>query len=401
MLSIKRLRWGVLLVVVTVSAWGMSYLMYPTADQVFDHVVSMLRQGDLVRAEKIAQEYQELLGSTEYERPLRGGLLVHAGLHQQALRYLTPEDAVGKARESVLVWAGECFFVSRDLARAEMLLRNAVAEFPSNLHAVRLLAAVYFDLGAMQLALAQLQTIQAFDPNDFRSFHTAGVIYLDFEQFDLAVANLETALERKPPPKLRAEISLDLSHAYRRLLKYNNALALSKSTNPSPRAFAEIALSQLGLGQLDDAEKSVIAGRRFESSDPMLLRAEALVLIEQRKFDDASIVLMKLTELEPHEFDVYYKLANVYRQLGRDSEHQQALARFEELKLIRERVAVLNHKANQLPYDADIRHELADLCHQMGRFDLEHDWRNAAAACKDLMIIRFQQPIPVSAVPQK
>lgn len=393
MLNSKYLLFFLLLVIAISSGWWMSYLRRPTADDIFDRTVAALKRGDLVQAEKLTEYYQDLLSSAKYERPLRGGLLMQSGLHQQALRYLTPEDAVGKAREPVLVWAGECFFRNRDLARAEMLLRHAVAEFPLNLHAVRLLAAVYFDLGAMQPALAHLETIQTADPSDFRPFHTAGVIYLDFEQFDLAVTNLRTALEKNLPSKLRAEISLDLSHAYRRLLKFKDALALAESTDPSPRAFAEMALSQLGLGRFDEAEKNVIAGRRFETDDSMLLRAEALVMIEQRKLDDAKTALIKLTKLEPHEFDVYYKLANVYKQLGHESEHQQAIARFEELKAIRERVTILNQKANQLPYDSSIRNELADLCRKMERYDLERDWRNAASACKDLAIIRFQQPV--------
>lgn len=395
MLALKRHHWCGILIVLGLLGGGLSWwLTRPTADELFAQGVTALMRGDILAGERIVQRLKGHSGATQYEQTLNGGLLLHSGRYREALIVLSPELATGKQREPVLVWAGECFVKLRDLARAELMLRAAAQEFPENQQAARLLAVIYFDLGAMHPALEQLKKLKRFDPQDYRPYHMAGTIYLDFEQFDEAVKDLRAALDRDPPLLTRDEIALDLSLGLRRLLRFDDALTIAQSVRPSARSHAEIALSQLGSGNLKGALSSVNDGQRFDADDPQLCRAEAQVLIEQKLFEPALLALRKLAKLEPQDFETQYKLASVLKELGRDQEHLAALNRFNELVALRTRLTELNDQANQKPYDADLRLELADVCRQLGRLDLEQDWRNAAAACRESALLRSSQPAP-------
>ncbi len=395
MLALKRHHWCGILVLLGLIGGGLSWwLTQPTADELFAQGVASLMRGDVLAGERIRERLKSHSGVAHYEQTLDGGLLLHSGRYREALLKLSPELARGQQREPVLVWAGECFFKLRDLARAEIMLRAAAQEFPDNQHAVRLLAAIYFDLGAMHPALTQLKKLKQFDPQDFRPYHMAGTIYLDFEQFDDAVNDLRAALDRSPPPTTRDAIALDLALGLRRLLRFEDALSIASSVPPSARGYAEMALSQLGTGNLKDAIRSVKDGQRLDADAPQLCRAEAQVLIEQKLFEPALVALRKLAKLEPHDFETQYKLASVLKELGRDQEHVAALDRFNELVALRTRLTELNDQANQKPYDADLRLELADVCRELGRLDLEQDWRNAAAACRESAILRSSQPKP-------
>ena len=393
MLAFKRRYWCGILVLLGLIGGGLSWhLTQPTADELFAQGVAALMRGDIFAGERIVQRLKGHSGATPYQQALNGGLLLHSGRYQEALIVLSPELATGKQREAVLVWAGECFVKQRDLARAEIMLRTAAQEFPENQQAARLLAVIYYDLGAMHPALQQLKKLQQFDAPDYRPYHMSGTIYLDFEQFDNAIIDLRAALDREPPPLVRDAIALDLAVGLRRLLRFDEALSIANSVRPTARSHAEIALCQLGTGHLPEAIRSVQDGQRLAADDPQLCRAEAQVLIEQKLFEPALVTLRKLVKLEPHDFETQYKLASVLKELGRDQERIAALDRFNELVAMRTRLTELNDRANQRPYDADLRLELADLCRQLGRLDLEQDWRNAAAACRESALIRSLQP---------
>ena len=164
MLVLKRHHWCGILALLGLIGGGLSWwLTRPTAEQLFDQGVTALVRGDILEGERIVQRLQRHSDAAHFEQTLNGGLLLHSGRYREALSKLSPELATGRQREPVLVWAGECFVQLKDLARAEIMLRAAAQEFPENQQAARLLAVIYFDLGAMHPALHQLKKLQQFD----------------------------------------------------------------------------------------------------------------------------------------------------------------------------------------------------------------------------------------------
>lgn len=359
--------------------------------ELFEDGIAALERNELSQTQQIIDRLQVIQTPEPYGKVLNAGLQLKTGQTSEALQTLTPEVAVGRLREPVLAWAGECYFMKRDLAQAEILLRTASAEFPENHQVARLLAAVYFDLGAMHPALNQLMKLKAAGVKDYRLYHMSGAIYLDFEQFDNAVKDLEIALQLSQPGARRDEIALELAQGYRRLLKFDDAIRTAQSVRPSAAQCAELALAQLGKGDLSAATQSIERGRGFRTDEPNFLRAEAQVLVEKNEFDQAIVRLKRLAVLEPQDFEVHYKLAAIYQRQDRMSDHRAALAKFERLTEIRREVTKLNQEANEKPYDVELRLKLADLCREMGRLDLEGDWRRAAAACQKII---KQQPRP-------
>lgn len=396
-------RWFTAAILLALIVAGLIYVApRPTADEVFKRGVTALLRHDIVEAERVAQQLRHTPNAEQLERVLNGGILAQTGMFREALSELDAEVTAGTQREFALLWIAESYYGLKDLARAEIVLRSVLKEFPNNEQAVRIIAAVYYDLGAMHPALEQLEKLKKSDPQDFGSYHMAGAIYLDFEQFDEAIVNLQAALDRDPPANKRNEIALDLAVANRKLLKYQEALKVLESASPSVKKLAEQALCELGLGNTGNAKSHIEEAKSHRQESPDLFRAEAQLMIEQGQFEGALVVLQKLGVMEPHDFEVPYKMASVYQQLKRPMEHAAALNQFEIKQSLRRRLTELNQRANQNPYDVETRLELADTCRQLGRSDLEMIWRDAAKACRNIGMqrLRIQSPpieVPTSA----
>ncbi len=385
-------KFNVGLVLALIAAVVIYFAPQPTARDVFEQGVAAILRHDHEKAERLAQQLRSLPNSETLERVLNGGILAQSGYFREALTELEPTAAKGGLhREYALLWIGESYYGLRDLARSEIVLRTALIEFPNNKEVIRINAAVYYDLGAMYPALTQLEKLKKLTPLDSRPYHMAGAIYLDFEQFDEAVANLKAALDRNPTQTQREEIILDLAVSLRKLLRYQEALANLDCVSSSAKRFAEQALCHLGLGNISDAAACIESARTLQEQSPDLYRAESQLMIEKKQFGDAIIVLEKLAAAEPHDFEVHYKMASVYKQLNLPDDQAEAIKKFESKQSLRSRLTELNQLANQNPYDADLRLQLADTCKQLGRSDLEKIWFEAADACRDIEIQRIRE----------
>lgn len=378
-----RLVIAIISVVGVAAALLTLWFRQPSASTLFQQGVTALSQGKIVLAEQLQASLLKDPAAESFARALKGGVLTNSSRYAQALEVLDPSLAAGELREPVLVWVGECFVGLKLLGQAEACLRDAVVEFPNNEHAVRLLAIVYHDLGAMHPALKQLEQLEKLAPQDYRVPRMAGSIYLDFEQYESAVTQLRRALDLNPPNEVRTEIVVELARAFRKQLKYAEALEALQLIEPTVESLGEMALNQMGQGDLKAAAESLRTGKRLSRPSPQLVEAEAQLLFEQKQFPAAVVALRRLLAMQPHDHTAQYKIALALREAGSETESLAAMQRFEEMSALRTKLTELNDKANSNPYDEAVRSELAEVCDKLGRHDLAQDWRDAARAARE------------------
>ncbi len=355
----------------------------PNTSVLFQQGVAALTRGDVGTAEQIQAQLARNPEATDAAAVLRGGLQANTGQYAKALETLDPSLATGEYREPVLLWVGESFLGLKDMGRAEVCLRDVVREFPDNEHAVRLLAIVYHDLGAMHPALKQLEQLARLAPKDYRVPRMCGSIYLDFEQYDTCVNHLRRALELNPPNQVRTEIVVEMARALRKQLKHAEALNELYLVDETAESLGEIALNQIGQGDVKGATESLQRGKELGRSSPQLLEAESQILYEKKQYNAALVVLRRLLAAQPHEHSIQYKIALALKETGAEAEAAAALQRFEQMTELRKKLTELNDKANANPYDEAIRLQLAEVCDKLGRKDLAADWRQAATAARE------------------
>src|SRR5204863_9769317 len=110
------------------------------------------------------------------------------------------------------------------LIQARNCLQTLAEEQPHLPEPHRWLAAIHYDLGAMNDALGALDQLIRLRPDDFSPHHLLGQIFLDQERFAEAMLHHRQALKSGPPGNRIAEISLDLTRALVRQRSYAEAL---------------------------------------------------------------------------------------------------------------------------------------------------------------------------------
>ena len=155
---------------------------------------------------------------------LRCAWLLRRGRHDEVLRRLPPKMIDGPQRRHVLRLAGESLFHLGDFEKAELLLVRSTVEFPDEVAAHRVLAAMYYDLGANTLSLKELAQVQRLAPLDSRPHHLAGMIHADGEDFASAIRQLRQALDKSPSGETRAAIQIELAKALSRNHEYQAAI---------------------------------------------------------------------------------------------------------------------------------------------------------------------------------
>lgn len=341
-----------------------------------------LDRGDLPKAAAIIRALDDRSRNEPRVRLLRGGYLMKRGDYAGALEQLSGVEAAGSLREPVLLMTGECLYRQGRLLEAERPLRRLAEEFPRNDRAHRWLAAIYYDLGAMNGALDELQILSRLRPDDFAAHRLMGRIYDDFEKYAKAVTHYRAALERNPPAPMQTSLSRNLARALIEEHRYEEALEVLEGFETSATVFALRAESHWALGKSERARTLLERGRELDPDRKDVLLMQARIHIAEGDPHSAVAPLQRVLKQDPHNVECRYQLALAFRQLGREDEYQAQMARKKKSEALRSRLSELNRKAIDRPRDAELREEIAELCDQLNKPELARTWRRAARACR-------------------
>jgi predicted Zn-dependent protease len=311
---------------------------------------------------------------------LRGTLLLREGRADQALAVFARLDPTSARREQVHQVTGEALVALGRLAEARTVLVPLTQEWPSNAAGRRALAIVYYDLGANDLALIELEALKNLAPDDFRPWHLAGRMYTDFEQYADAILNCEGALARKPAAATASEIRECLASCYIATHRAEEALTLLKDEPDTFAVLLRRAEALLALERIPEARKAAEAARAMDSKSCAASSLLARVSIDEGKTEEGAALLEELLGRCPHEFRDRYRLAQALQKLGRKDEAVREMTAYEASQELYKSLVELNAKAIEEPDNAAVRRELAKVCRQLGKDQLAEVWERAAGS---------------------
>lgn len=330
-------------------------------------------------------ECMRLLEGDEFldqRRVLQAARAVKAQHPDEALTQLAAVPQDGPLRRDVLLYSGIALQQQSRLSEAEMQLTSLIVEFPEDSDAYRWLGAVYFDLGAYDLAVGQLNRAAELAPDDYEVHYLLSVIHGDFENDSVAVQHIQAALERDPPADVVRELHAALGVSLMRLRDYEGALDALKDVEPTVTTEVARARCHWNFNRRDEAMASLDWALTEEPLDRDGLMLKAEILEAEGDVAGAVALLEQVVDADPYDADACYQLALTLGRDGQEAEAAGAMARWQELNDLNTRLVELNVQANTDVRNAEVRDEIASVCDQLGKHELAETWRRAAAACR-------------------
>jgi tetratricopeptide (TPR) repeat protein len=322
----------------------------------------------------------------------RGKALIELGQAQPATSLL--RDAVsefnkirdqGPIRLESAGFSGQCFLYLKQYREAERVLRFVLGQRPDDVEARRALAAVYFDQGALLLALEHLERVAELDDADARPYRLLGLIYKDLENYAAAVDCYRKALARELRGQPASKIQIELAECLSRQNGCDEALQILELCQPQP-SDAALAAALKGaclrdLGRAAEAAIVLDTALAQWPSEVVLLRQRAILHLEAKEAEAGVTLLKRALDLDRSDYTSRYQLGLAYRALGRTAEADGQFRLTEQTKADLLEHRKLTQEAASKPWDAGVRQHLATLCEKLGRFEDAAQWSLAAAAC--------------------
>jgi tetratricopeptide (TPR) repeat protein len=315
-------------------------------------------------------------------------LLVARGFVQPALDGLAAINAAAldAGPAGAAVRRGSLIVLAEAAARAGRhadvtnILEPLVAEAPDDVDAHRLLAASWYDIGAIDPAIHHLRETARLAPRDPRPHRLLGLIHNDYERYEDAIGFYEESLRRGPDQPDRDELLLELAACQSKALAHEAALA---TLDRAPRGTAADLLRAeclVALGRIAEARGLVAAALAASPADLAALVLEGTILLEDGRAADAAAALSRAIGGHPHDYVARVKLAQALDRAGRADDAAREREAAARIRGLREEFAELHREAWDHPRDPRVRTRLAETAAALGRPDLAEVWRAAAAA---------------------
>jgi tetratricopeptide (TPR) repeat protein len=236
----------------------------------------------------------------------------------QSFSQLSP-DSPRRAEAATL--SGDCYFRLGLLRAAAEALTFAVEQNPDDIESHRLLASIFFDLGAMDRSEHHANEIARLDPNDGRPLRMIGSIHKDFRNVDSAVTAYREALDRQLQPAARAEVITELAEfLIDNLGKHAEALELLKQCPPGFDNTPELwTLKANCLWQLPgdkrEALRLVEAALQAEPNRANALVLRAKLHLHYDETEQAIKLLEKAAAIDAFDYKTRSQLAGAYQLL--------------------------------------------------------------------------------------
>lgn len=337
---------------------------------------------DLDAASKAIDSLRDEPGFESHHHLLRAGHALRAGRPRDALSRLTFVRAHEALRVPAALYRGEALYRLGRLMEAEQVLLRLDRDGPDHPEVCRWLAAIYYDVGAMNHAVVRLEQLARLEPGDYAPHRLLGTIHLDFERYPQAIRHFEEALKRSPPEPVRAAMVRDRSRAMVRDRRYLEALEALRGEAEDADVLAMRCECQWNLGRREEAWRTWARASEIAPDDRGVLVIGARMRSDEGKPEEAVPLLRRALDADPHDTEARYQLAMTYRQLGREEEFRRESGRKEESQELRDRLTQLSLKAMEEPRNAAVRDDLAEVCRRLGKAELAAMWTKAAEDCR-------------------
>lgn len=393
------------LLVVALTAAGMTYRLYTTrANYLLDKGQAALERGNWSYVDRCL-DLLEARGYWDHAHLLRGKLwLSKARLRADptagnppstfllqnsfslALRELAQIKDDGPLTLDGNVLGAECLVHLGERRFAAEVLNTVVKRNPNRKEAHQWLAAIYMDLNSPDQAIAHLREWGRLDPRNGRPYRWIGwFLWKDYAKLTEAIEAYREARRRDLEPSLRAEVAkeeatllIDGPADYEAALE---ALAQSPESADQPEFLTLRAQCLWNLARQAEAVPMVERALRANPELPAALQLRAKICLADGQPRAALPLLEKALRVDPHDHLSRQLIMQAYRQAGDDARAEQERKVLEETRGYKDRLTRLHDEALRRPWDAKVRHQLADLCQKLNLQAEAQMWRQAALAC--------------------
>ncbi|MFO0999768.1 MAG: tetratricopeptide repeat protein [Planctomycetaceae bacterium] len=282
-------------------------------------------------------------------------------------------------REESYFQGGSICYQLKQYGDCIRLFRQVLVWNPEHLEAHKLLAASYYDIGAMGMAVDSLTNVSRLKPEDFRPHYMQGTIYFEAERFADAHEAFEIAASLAPLNSTVAdEVRAKWGECLIRLRRYEDALHAMEPARPWPAILTHRAQACFSLRQFAEAK-----GFAEEALTRNPLNPEAAIVVaqihEREGHPESGVsLLQKCLAVHPMNLTLHQKLGELLAGIGRINESLAHRTRAGEIADLRQQFSLAHQNAATDASNPDLRLKLADLAEKLGETELAHGWYLAA-----------------------
>ncbi len=298
-------------------------------------------QGDWAAGTEEFREVLKFQPSLWKAKALLGLCELHLGQSAEAAKLLSesfPHLDEPKLRLEVGLALAEIWYQAGELAEASATISDLRRYYPDNIAVLFAAYRIYSD-----------QTFQTVDamalvgPDSGQLHQALAEHQVNEGHMEAAIIEYQKAIERNPNlAGLHYELGealLQESHVEPGLTKaqqeFERALALNPADSTSECELAKIQLLRANLNVAHDYYAGV---QKLNPRTSCANLGLAGLLIDEGKAQEALSYLQTAVHIDPYDPEIRWRLARVYRQLGRKEDADRELTAFQELSKVRTRM---------------------------------------------------------------
>ena len=362
-------------VVLFAGCWTTGAEPFANTPAAIDRFARSQEPGELM--ERIIQG-EAACGGAEGQSVLRAAYSLKRQEFDRALFHVAKVSPIGPYRSTSLWIAGEALYRTGKLSQSIQILNSLISEVPDDLEGHRCLAAVYFDISAMQEARTELEHVIRLAPEDYRPHHLLGRIDLDFEKHAFAISHYRKALELCKVPERQRELRRGLARSLRGDRQFAELLETVSPDDPDPELQTCRADALWSQAKVEEARKTLDAVLQKEPTLADALLLSARINLDSGQLAVAEEQLKRLLSVDPHNVVARYQLAQVQRQAGNIEAFQESMQLREQTQKLMDELVELNQQIIDTPGNPDLCLQIADVAEQLGKQELAESWRKAA-----------------------
>lgn len=236
----------------------------------------------------------------------------------------------------VLEFAGGIFFLDGQYLNSAIAWKRAEAITPLDERSRFTLAMAYIKLNRRHWARPELEKLAAAQPHNPLYLYWLSRLDYDGQKYLEAIKRLQKVVDLDPK-MVRAYDLLGLCYDYlghmdEAIRNFSRAVELNRlQLTPTVWPHLDMAISQIELNQLSEAEKNLREAVSYDSRLPQARYQLGRVLEKQGKYQEAIQALNESAALDPTYPEPHYLLGRIHQRLGQGRLAKTEIERFQQL----------------------------------------------------------------------
>lgn len=351
----------------------------PTNQQLFEQGLTAVQSGDWEVVNDCAERLKSKSDFTAHGSLLKGFELQARGRFREALFVFSEANSHPDTREDAYHQAGHVCYQLKQYRDCIGLFSQVLQWNPDRLETHRLLAATYYDIGAMEEAINSLNHVIRLSPQDFRPHYMQATILQDFERFgDSATAFEQAARLVTPNTTVADEILAGWGDCLVRLRRFQEALDAMTAARPWPDILARRAQAHFSLRKFDEARKLAEQALLEAPNHPEAVIVAAQLYEQSSEFERGITLLEEALKQYPMDLRLHNRMADIQGSAGRTEEALIHRNRAGEIAELRAAFSEAHQAAIRDVSNAELRLRLAEIAEKLGETDIAGNWYQAA-----------------------